>query len=89
MAQPERPGGARAPLHRPPAGRSGLPRAFRHLHRLGPRSVACCFAELLDRLGADPAMLDLVLRWQRLDPEVIAALGGDDFPPVRLRVVPR
>jgi hypothetical protein len=68
---------------------SRLQWACRHRHRLGPRPVAHCFAELLGRIGAEPAMLDTVLDWQRLDPDVIAALGGGDFPPVRLCEVPR
>jgi hypothetical protein len=67
---------------------ASLHRAFAHLHRCGPRPVAFFVAELLDGLGADPAALDAVLPWRRLDPDVVAALGGTDFPPVMLRVVP-
>jgi hypothetical protein len=42
----------------------------------------------LDGIGADPAALDAVLLWRRLDPDVVAALGGNDFPPVMSCVVP-
>lgn len=64
--------------------------AIRRLHRCGPRPGGMCFAELLDHVGADPAVLDLVLRWQDgWDPEIISALVGRDFPPCPLRVVPR
>jgi hypothetical protein len=53
---------------------------FRHLHRCGPRPTAYGVAELLDTIGADPTSLDEVLRWGCLDPDVVAALCGDDFP---------
>jgi hypothetical protein len=66
-----------------------LQRAFAHLQGCGPRPVAEYCAKLIDGLGGDPAHLDSVLEWQRLDRQVIAALGGDRFPLRRLRVVPR
>ena len=66
-----------------------LHRAFAHLHGCGPRPVAEFCAELIDSLGGDPAHLDSVLDWQRLDRQVIARLGADQFPLRRLRAVPR
>jgi hypothetical protein len=65
-----------------------LHRAFQHLHACGPRTVGHCVAELLDNLEADPAALDAMLTWQQLDPDVVAAVGGRDFPRLSLRVVP-
>ena len=63
--------------------------AFRHLHRCGPRPVGHAIAELLDVLGADPTCLDVVLQWRRLDPDLVTALGGDDFPRPPLDLVPQ
>jgi hypothetical protein len=63
--------------------------AFRHLHRCGPRPLGHAVAELLDALGADPSCLDAVLQWRALDPGLVAAFGGDDFPRPPLRIVPR
>jgi hypothetical protein len=42
--------------------------------------VGCAFAELLDTIGADPGALDELLRWGRVEPDIVAALGGADFP---------
>ena len=61
--------------------------AFRHLHRCGPRPSAFFVAELLDAIGADPASIDHVLDWRRLDSELVAALGGSDFPRLPLDLV--
>jgi hypothetical protein len=60
---------------------------FRHLHRCGPQPTAYCVAELLDAIRADPASLDEVLKWGRLSPDVVAALGGSNFPPPPMDVV--
>jgi hypothetical protein len=66
-----------------------LHHAFRHIHTLGPRPTAYFLAETLDSVGADPAVLDAALTWQRrLDPDIVEAVGGADFPPLPLRVVP-
>jgi hypothetical protein len=65
-----------------------LQRAIEHLHRCGPRPVGELFAEALDSLNVDPVVLDLLLGWKRLNPELVRALGGDRFPR-RLQVVPR
>ena len=47
--------------------------AVERLHRLGPRALA----ELLVELAADDATL---LRYARLDPRTLAAIGGDRWP---------
>ena len=65
-----------------------LQQTFRHLHQCGPRPVAHAVAELLDDLGADPHCLDGLLRWRALDPGLVRAFGGDDFPRPPLRLVP-
>ncbi|HME23713.1 MAG TPA: hypothetical protein VKI44_20705 [Acetobacteraceae bacterium] len=42
-------------------------------------------AELLDVIGADPAEIDLVLTWVRLDPDLVAAIAGEfPAPPIDL-----
>lgn len=61
--------GAFSHLRRPPPDRVAaylhcdprLHRAFRRLHRRGPRALAEFFAAVLDEMGADPAWLDTVL----------------------------
>jgi hypothetical protein len=59
-----------------------------HLHALGPRAGG----EFLSELGVRRmvrAETDLLLRrYRRLDPVVIAALGGDRFSAAPLRVFP-
>jgi len=59
-----------------------------HLHALGPRAGG----EFLSELGVRRmvrAETDLLLRrYRRLDPVVIAALGGDRFSAAPLRVIP-
>jgi NAD(P)H-flavin reductase len=57
-----------------------LQRAFRQLHVCGPQPVAMFVAELLDEQGIPPQVLDRVLTWCTLDPDVVRALAGD-FPP--------
>jgi hypothetical protein len=52
-----------------------LQRAFRRLHHCGPQPVAYFVAEMLDAIGADPASLDCVLTWCRLDPDLIALVS--------------
>jgi hypothetical protein len=64
-----------------------LHRAFRHLHRCGPQPIGYCFAEALDATGTDPALLDHVLTWLNLDPDLVATLDGSDFPPPSLDLV--
>lgn len=58
-------------------------RAAEHLHRLGPRPALEAMIEIA--AGAD---LDATLaRYARLDPDIVDALGGDDFPPQPLHEV--
>jgi len=83
-AAPTRPGPCAQRLH----DDFRLHAAFGHLHRCGPRPTGFAVAELLDAIGADPESLDDVLRWRALDPDLVAAFGGDDFPRPALDLVP-
>ena len=52
-----------------------------HLCRLGPRPVAECLLQLAGT-GDDArtALIGLLEQYQRLDADVVAALGGDRWP---------
>lgn len=67
---------------------SALQRAAERLHGLGPRPVAVFIAKLIDDLGADPSVLDRLVDWQRLDPQILRSLGADRFQRTPLDVVP-
>ncbi len=59
-------------------------RLAEHLHRLGSRPCLEALIEVAD--GAD---LDGVLiRYSRLDPDIVKALRGDRFPPLPIHAVP-
>ena len=63
---------------------------IRRLHRLGPRPVGELLREVLravDRETADHIRGRLSV-YAALNPEIVSALGGNDFPPWPLRVVP-
>jgi hypothetical protein len=64
-----------------------LQRGTQHLVQLGPRAVA----ELLAEIGNDSRCLGNILdrldAWREMTPEVVAATGGDRFPPF-LTIVP-
>ena len=72
-------------LHRDPRVR----RAVIHLNCLGPRRLGESIAELLDARGIAPEAFDRLLAWQRMDPRVVASVGGDRVPPWPLLAVPR
>jgi hypothetical protein len=65
-----------------------LQRAVAHVHGLGARPVGELLVELLDAHGVPPAALDLLLTWRRLDPQLVAAVGADRWPPQPLDAVP-
>ena len=65
-----------------------LQRAIEHIHRMGPRPVGELIAELLETAGGDPCVLDDMLRWTRLDPDIVRKVGADRFPRPPLDVVP-
>ena len=67
----------------------GIQRAIEHLHRLGPRASAEAWVEVLEKEGVvDPGVLDRLLRWHRLDPATVRAIGGDKFSDRKPRLVP-
>ena len=58
-----------------------------HLCRLGPRPVAECFLQLVgNQDDARTALIVLLEQYQRLDADVVAALGGDRWPETTFRV---
>jgi hypothetical protein len=60
-----------------------LQRLAQHLHRLGERAVYEFVAELVAAYG--PEIAERLAQYQRLDPSVLRALGGDRLlsPPLR------
>lgn len=58
-------------------------RQIEAIHRLGARAVGELLVEV-----ADPAVLDAALeQYARLSPEIVRALGADQFPPMPLHAV--
>ena len=67
-----------------------LRRGAEHLCRLGPRASAEFLAEIADRIGGMPCVLEVLGEYERrLTPKMIAAAGGDRFPSRRPMLVPR
>jgi hypothetical protein len=65
-----------------------LERGAAHLHELGKRAIAEFLIEIGDRTGETLFVVNLLTEYRRrLTPEMLAALGGDRFPP-RIRAVP-
>ena len=54
-----------------------------HVYRLGPRAVG----ELLDEVAQGENLDRALEAYQRLTPELLAALGGDRFPPAPIHEV--
>ena len=67
-----------------------LQRGAEHLHALGPRATAELLAEVAQRTGGMPCVLELLAAFEeRLTPAMIRAAGADRFPARRLHAVPR
>ena len=62
-------------------------RAVERLHQLGPRSQCELLREIGDRYGCRAFIEERLKRYAELDPEIVAALGGDVFPPAPIRQV--
>jgi hypothetical protein len=71
---------------------------FQHIvdrvHAAGPRPTAELLVEMLlikmlDYAGADPAVLERLHCWGRIDPETVRRLCGDRFPRPALDLVPQ
>jgi hypothetical protein len=58
-----------------------------HLHALGPRAVGEFLSEFPARRIVRTEIDLLLRRYRRLDPVVVAALGGDRFAAAPLRVI--
>jgi hypothetical protein len=66
-----------------------LQRGSEHLHRLGPRAFDGFLRDLAARIGGMPASLALLAEYQRrVSPEMLAATGGNRFPPPPVHSVP-
>lgn len=67
-----------------------MQRGVEHLHGLGPRATAEFLGDVADQIGGWPTIIALLGEYERrLSPAMLRAVGGDRFPPQRLRVVPR
>jgi hypothetical protein len=66
-----------------------LQRGAEHLHICGPRAIAEYLAEVADRIGGMPAILNTLCEYERLDPVMLRRVGGDRLPPRFLHVVPK
>jgi hypothetical protein len=62
-----------------PCNAATFERQARALVALGPRAIAELLAEL-ERAGA-PQLRERVARYERLNPQLLRAFGGDRFPP--------
>jgi hypothetical protein len=77
-------------IHLDPLDRLRLQRGAEHLYTLGPRATAELLAEVGDRIGGLPSIMELLSEYQqRLSPQMLRAVGGHRFPARPLRVVSR
>ena len=77
------------PLANGPLFDARFRRHIDHLCRLGPRPVAECFLQLVgNQDDARTALIVLLEQYQRLDADVVAALGGDRWPETTFPVGP-
>ena len=51
------------------------------VHALGPRPLAELLAEIAAVTGQPAIVADRLQTYARLDPEIVRAVGGDQFPP--------
>lgn len=73
-----------------PLDRQRLHRGAQHLHTLGPRAVAELLAEVAQRIGGAPCILDQLAQYERrLTPAMVRTAGADRFPRRPLHEVPR
>jgi hypothetical protein len=70
-------------------GTPHLLRILERVHAAGPRPVGELLIDFLEASGADPAVLDRLEDWHRLDPEIVRQVGGRDFPRPPLAVLPK
>jgi hypothetical protein len=60
----------------------------RHLHQLGARAVAEFLGEGVASGDDVRSLIDRLQRYQRCDPAVVRAVGGDRLPRRRLTLAP-
>jgi hypothetical protein len=70
-----------------PQNRFRVESGARHLHQLGARAIAEFLGEGVASGDDIRSLLDRLQRYQRCDPGLLRALGGDSFPR-RIRLVP-
>ena len=58
------------------------------LHRLGPRCLAEMIVEIATATGQPALIADRLQAYAGLDPELVRYIGGDNFPPMPLQVMP-
>lgn len=68
--------------------RVALQRGARHLRSLGDRALFHFLDELAGRTGNVHAILDALNAYQRITPEQVRIVGGDQFPRPPLDLVP-
>ena len=75
-------------MHRTAVDLLRMQRGVNHLRILGPRAMAELLWQICDETGHAPLILALLDQYQKgLTPELLAATGGDRFPPHPLRQV--
>ncbi len=62
-------------------------RDVERLHQLGPRPQCELLREIGNRYGCAAFIEERLKVYAELDPEIVAALGGDVFPPTPIREV--
>jgi hypothetical protein len=70
-------------------GSPRLQRILARVHAAGVRPVGELLIELLEAANSDPAVLDRLEDWARLDPETVRRLGSHRFLAPPLHLVPR
>ena len=77
-------------IHLDPFTALRLQRGAEHLDRLGPRATAEFLAEVANRIGGMPCILETLSDYQRrLTPRMLHAAGGNRFPGSRPVAVPQ
>ena len=65
----------------------GFQRDVERLHRLGPRPSCELLREIGDRYDCTAFIEERLRVYAKLDPEILAAIGGDVFPSTPIREV--
>jgi hypothetical protein len=64
-------------------------RRVAHLYRLGPRAIDELLVEVAAKIGGGPTINRLLVEYERrLTPELLRAVGGNQFSRGSLRAVP-